>query len=390
MSWERVIGQERAVEALRHAVEGARVAQAYLFHGPDGTGKRAAALALAQALLCERRGTPGAPAGDACGRCLACTRAARLVHPDLHVLFPRPKDAEQADLNARLARLAAEPYAAVDYRRLPTLDGKKGTNKQAIYTVALVNQDLRRALALHPVEGRATVAVLTDAEAMRAEAANAFLKLLEEPRPHVTLVLTAERPEQVLPTILSRCQRVRFDPLPPEAVEAALVERAGVPSGQASLVARMADGSYTRALALLDGEDLQALRERALRFVRAAYALRAAEMPAIVEEMAGLGREPLKGLFAQLLGWVRDLLVARAVGAGATLVNVDQAEAVHRFVAGVPAARLDEMAGVVEEAAGLLERNAHAGLLLTTLAHALHDAMHGRPRPRLYTPLAGG
>src|SRR5690606_18859085 len=141
-------------------------------HGPDGAGKRAVALALGPALLCDRRGTPGAPDDDACGRCLACTKAARLVHPDLHVLYPRPADAAPADLGARLRRLAEEPYAAVDYRRLPSLDGKKGSNKQAFYSVALVNDELRRALALRPVEGRRIVAVITDAEAMRPEAAN--------------------------------------------------------------------------------------------------------------------------------------------------------------------------------------------------------------------------
>src|SRR5690606_24446621 len=120
--------------------------------------------------------------------------------------------------------------------------------------------------------------------------------LLEEPRPHVVLVLTTERPELVLPTILSRCQRVRFDPLPPEAVERALVARSGVAEDRAALVARLSDGSYTRALSLLEGEDLQALRERALAFARAAYALKPEEMPLLVEQAAALGREPLKGL----------------------------------------------------------------------------------------------
>ena len=375
------------MDVLRRAVAAERVAHAYLFHGPDGTGKRAAALALGRALLCERRGTEGAPADDACGRCLACTRSARLVHPDLHVLFPRPSDADPADVVARIRRLAEEPYAAVDYRRLPTLDGKKGSNKQAIYNVALVNEELRRALSLRPVEGRRIVAVVTDAEAMRAEAANAFLKLLEEPRPHVVLVLTAERPDRVLPTILSRCQRVRFDPLGPEDVEGALVARAGVPADRAALVARLSDGSYTRALSLLEGEDLQALRERALAFARAAYAMKPDEMPLLVEQAAALGREPLKGLLVQLLGWVRDLVLVRAAGDAAPLVNVDQAEAIRRFVAGLPGARLDEMAVAVEEAAAMLDRNVHAGLLLTTLGFALHDAMHGRPRSSLVAPL---
>jgi DNA polymerase-3 subunit delta' len=386
MAWDQVIGQDRAVQALRAAVAGGRVAQAYLFHGPEGTGKRAAAIALGQALLCEQRS-----AGDdsGCGTCGACRRVAKLGHPDLHVLFPRPRDAEPADIAARLALLAENPYTAVDYRRRASLDGKRATNRQAIYSLALVDKEVRRSLSLHPVEGRATVAVITDAEAMRDEAANAFLKLLEEPRPHVTLVLTAERPDQLLPTVLSRCQRLRFDPLPPEEIERALIEREGISPSRAALAARLADGSYTRARTVLEGEDLQELRDRALDLARKAFMLRPTEMPGVIEAAAGLGREPLKGLLAQLHGWIRDLNLARTLGADAPLVNVDQAESIHRFLERAPSARLDRMAKFVEEASELLERNAHSALLLSTLAHALNDAMHGRPRESLHAPLTG-
>ncbi len=390
MAWERVIGQERTVAALRAAVGGERVAQAYLFHGPDGAGKRAAALALAQTLLCERRGADGVSTDDACGTCSSCSRASRLIHPDLHFLFPRPKDTEPSDIAARLAMLAEDPYRAVDYRRLPSLDtGRAGRNKQAIYNKELINEDLRRALSLRPVEGGVTVAVLTDADAMNDVAANSFLRLLEEPRPHVKLVLTVERPDSLLPTILSRCQRARFDPLSPEQIEEALVQRAGAEQGRAAVVARLADGSYTRAQAILEGEDLQDLRERALEFVRAAYTLRPSDVPAVIESTAAMGREPLKGLLSQLSGWVRDLVLARSMGSEAPLVNVDQAEPIRKFLERAPAARLGEMAQHVEEASEMLERNVHAVLLLSTLAHALHDAMLGRPRPHLHAPLTG-
>src|SRR5688572_9558913 len=158
MAWERVIGQDRAVAALRPAVGGGRVAQAYLVHGPAGAGKRAAALALAQALRCERRGGGGAPADDACGECHSCTRVARMVHPDLHFLFPRTSEADPHDVAPRLALLADDPYTAVDYRRLPSLDAKRGRNLKPSYPVALV-RELRGALALRSVENGAVVAV---------------------------------------------------------------------------------------------------------------------------------------------------------------------------------------------------------------------------------------
>jgi len=391
--WATVIGQERVTDALARALEGDRVAHAYLFHGPEGVGKKAAALAFAQALLCERRGR-GAPAGDACGRCLPCTKAARLLHPDLHVLLPYPKQSSDAsdplpeDYPERLRRLAANPYAPVDYRRLAKLDGDAPSNKQVEHRIRPLHEQVRRALGFVPVEGPRAVAVVADADAMRMEAANAFLKLLEEPSAHAVLILTAERVDQMLPTILSRCQRLRFDPLPPEVLEAALAEREGVEAGRAAFVARMADGSYTRALALLSSEDLAHHRQLALEFVRRAYALDVTKLMPLVEEVAKLGREPIKGLFSLMLGWVRDLVLYRTTGQTDALVNVDQAEAVQAFVARLPQARLDAMATLVEEAAGLIERNVHTTLLLTVLAHALHDAMRGRPRERLFAPLS--
>ena len=132
---------------------GGRVPHALLFYGRDGVGKRAAALELAKTLQCERG------AGEACGRCLACTKVGRLLHPDVHVLLPAPKDADTDDLRARLETLAKNPYATVDFVRRPSLDDPaKTSNKQAFYPVA---RNQRRAPAgdelpsgRGPVQGR--------------------------------------------------------------------------------------------------------------------------------------------------------------------------------------------------------------------------------------------
>ena len=392
--WSRVIGQARAVETLAHALASGRVAGTYLFHGPAGSGPRAAALAFAQALLCERRGRPGGPPGDACGACPACAKTARLVHPDLHVYLPFPKVSKGADKDdrpddyaERLAALAAEPYAPVDYSQRAGLGDDGLSKKQVEHRKRPVNELLRREMTFVPAEGRHVVGVLTDADHIRTEAANALLKLLEEPGPDVVLVLTAERVENVLPTILSRCQRVRFDPLPPETIEAALVARAGLAPDVAAVTARMADGSYTKALEISGSERMQAHRQLALDFVREAYVGRADRLAPLVQTASSMGREALKGWFDLVALWVRDLVLARAIGPGAPLVNVDQAEAVHKFVAALPDADLDAMAGLVAQAADAVEANGHAGLVVTALAFGLRDAMHGRSSGRLVTPL---
>ena len=197
MSWRNLIEQPRVVETLQRAVASRRVAHAYLFYGPDGVGKRAAALAFAQTLQCEQGGD------DACGACRACDKVSRLIHPDVHVLLPHPSDADPADIAERLRRLAEHPYAAVDFVRRPSLkDATAASNKQAFYAVGRINAELRQSMSFRPMEGRYKVVIMTDADLMRIEAANAFLKLLEEPGPQTVFILTTSRPDRLLPTIL--------------------------------------------------------------------------------------------------------------------------------------------------------------------------------------------
>ena len=395
MPFSDVIGQDRATGVLGHALAAGRVAHAYLLHGPAGSGTRAAALALGQALLCERRGT-SAPPDDACGACSACTRAARLVHPDLHVYLPFPKTSPQAtrderppDYAERLDRLAADPYAAADYRARAKLGDDAPSTKPVEHRRIPMGPDegFERDMRFVPVEGRRTVGVLVDADRIRVEAANSVLKLLEEPGPSTALILTAERLDAVLPTIVSRCQQVRFDPLAPEAVEAALVGR-GIEPARAAFVARMADGSFTRALELVGSEALAEHRALALTFLRAAYSGRPERLSPVVDRAAALGREPLRQWLGLVTAWVRDLVLARAAGAdAAAIVNVDQAGEIAAFVAHLPDADLGAMAGLVEQAGGALAANASPALVLAVLGHALADAMRGRATPHLATPL---
>ncbi len=383
MSWTHVIGQQRIVQALQRVIDTERVAHAYLFHGKDGVGKRAVALALAQALLCET----GRPIP--CGTCNACHKVERLIHPDVHVLIPQPNDADTADVTARLQRLAEHPYATIDYLRRPSLrDPEKTSSKQATYTVGRINEVLRRTMSFRPVEGRYKVAILTDAHLLRTEAANAFLKLLEEPGAQTLFLLLTDRVDRLLPTIVSRCQRLRFEPLDTVQIEQALVQREGLDPDRAATIARMADGAYSRALDLAENEDLLAGRELVIDFFRLAYVHNIDKLADHIEQVSRLGREPVKGLLDLMLRWIRDLMLYRTLGAAAPIVNIDQAEAIAKFCTHVPKADLEAMVRLVEEARELVERNVQLGLIWTVLAQAVGQAMQGPHPGRLYVPLA--
>ncbi|MEZ4699391.1 MAG: DNA polymerase III subunit delta' [Rhodothermales bacterium] len=383
MAWSSIIGQERAVDVMRRGLEQQRLAHAYLFYGPEGSGKRAAAIELAKALQCER------DQPEACGECLPCQKVARLIHPDVQVLFPYPGDVDETEVAERLRLLAENPYAVIDFIRRPFLnDASKVSNKQAIYTVARMHQELRRSMSFKPVEGRHKVAILTDVEFMRVEAANAFLKLLEEPSPRTVFILITSRTDKLLPTILSRCQRLRFDPLSNEAIAAALESRAQMPPDAAKMLARMSNGSYSAALELAGNEELLAHREQVVEFMRLAYTGHIDKLSDRIVSLGALGRERLKGWLILLMSWIRDLLLFRHQREQALLVNSDQGETIQKFCDGVPRANLEAMIGYVEEAMALIGRNTHVSLTLTVLALSLHNAMHGRPVERLYVPLA--
>ncbi|MET0386942.1 MAG: AAA family ATPase, partial [Polyangiales bacterium] len=184
-AFAHIAEQEGAVRVLQHALDHDRVAHAYLFEGPSGVGKERVAIALACTLLCRT-----ARSGQTC-ECNTCQRVRAGNHPDVRVF--RPRDEGDRNLQVELIRSELLPFTK-----------------------------------FAPFEAEAACVIFPEADVSfpvhHAEAANALLKTLEEPRPRVTFLLLSERPDRLLPTIRSRCQRVRFRPLGAAALERILRE----------------------------------------------------------------------------------------------------------------------------------------------------------------------
>ena len=221
MVWQRVRGHEAQVEGFRRAVRRGRLAHAYLFTGPPGVGKRLFAVELAKALLCE--GNTGDEL-EACDRCPACAQVEAGTHPDF---YPAARPADALEFPIELMR------------------------------------ELCQGFALKSARGRGKVVVIDGADDLNRESANCFLKTLEEPPPRSVLVLIGSSPDRQLPTIVSRCQVIRFTPLPPETVGELLKAQGVDDPALRERLARLSGGSVGRALALAEPE-LQQFR-RALR-----------------------------------------------------------------------------------------------------------------------------
>lgn len=221
-SFSTLVGQDAAIGRLRNERKKNRVSHAYLFEGVPGTGRQSMARGYAGEILCL--------SGTACGECRPCRLLDRGVHPDVLELPREPRE-------LRLARMV-ERSGPVDVEHEPLLSF----------------------LHLKPVEGDRRVVIIPDAERLRSEAANAFLKTLEEPPGQALLLLTTSARDRLLPTIVSRCRREATLPLSEAVVTKLVVERAGVDEASAFSAARAAEGSLGLALRLVEGETLATWR----------------------------------------------------------------------------------------------------------------------------------
>lgn len=210
-----VKGQAKALGLLARLLESGRLPSALLFHGPEGVGKTLAALEFGRALLCGERGG-AAP----CGACPACAASAQGRHPDLK----RVDAAYQASL----------------------LDEEEG--RQRTWRVKTIRH-LRRDMEMHSLLGSWKTAVIEDAEKLEPEAANALLKIVEEPPEKTLWILTTSQKDRVMKTIQSRCFHIGFAPLPDEIIKEILINN-GCERSHAERLASLAEGSASRALEL--------------------------------------------------------------------------------------------------------------------------------------------
>ncbi len=312
-----VIGHDWAVSLLLSAISSKRASHAYLITGPEHVGKTTLARLLAQALNCTGPNVP-------CGVCRACQLVAAGKHPDLHLVAPEG-------------------------------------NTLKIDQVRALQHDL----ALSPMEGRVRVAILEGMDRATSEACNALLKTLEEPNPHVVLILTAPEADALLPTMVSRCQLVALRPVALETVRTALIERWGVKDDLAERLAHLSGGRLGWAVQAAQDAEILARRNQLLddlvqlvdqgRVERFAYAEEMSRDAAAAREMLRLWQT-----------WWRDVMLL-ASASSAPLTNQDRMDALQAHAARFGAERASAAAAGLGRALGQLDHNVNARLALEVL-----------------------
>lgn len=313
-----IIGHDEIVKTLTGALISGRVAHAYLFSGPRGVGKQTTALAFARALVCSRPS-----GGDGCAVCDSCSRLDRGIHPEVRVIRP------------------------------------DGTTVK----IGQVRQ-LAAGVRLGPEGGGRAVRIVDEADTMTAEAANSLLKTLEEPLPGVVVILITTRPQAILPTILSRCQHIYFQPLLKHQLVRGLAGISGEPRERLLLAASLAGGSLGRALELLSG-GLEA-RDRAGRMIRDLAGAGVEEALALAAGVSA-EREEVAPLLDMIILWLRDILLYNETGDPGHLINADRLDEISILAGRYTTGRLLDMIAGTDSARARLSSSANVQLALEAL-----------------------
>ena len=310
MTFAEIPNQSAVKALLRQSVQRQHVAHAQLFRGREGGAALALALAYAQFLNCEAR---AADADDSCGHCPACTKTAKLAHPDLNFIMPVTttktvaKDAVSSKFMAEWRAFVLDnPYQGFnDWMQHIGAENKQGniSKDEAVQILKLVS--------LKAFEARFKIVILWLPEFMHPAAANAVLKLLEEPPPATIFLLVSHAPEQLLPTIISRVQPVVVRPFSEDDITVFLRDAYQVPEVKARQVAQLAEGSLGAAIASRDANADHDYFEFFRDWMRLcfSYGSKAADILKKSEEFQKLGRENQKELLSYSLSLVRKVLL---------------------------------------------------------------------------------
>jgi len=336
MGFENIEGHVQQIERLKNRIRLGRAAGAYIFCGPEGTGKKMVAAAFARAANCPEKPAEG------CTTCASCAKILRGAHPDVHYLGGRsPEQPEAAEV--RPAR-----------RKAP------GESREIkIDDVRLLQQEI----SLRPYEARCSFFIVDDAHLLNPEASNAFLKTLEEPPKNSAIVLVTDKPRLLFKTIVSRCWTIKFSALPQEEFVRALRARLALDDAELRYRALACEGRLGYGLAQ-GAADLVTAKNRIIDY----FIL---QPDPSVENSFIQDREQLKESLQVLAGLFRDISVYKAGAEACRLINGDRRDLLERIAGQSSFARIDQAVRAIQESLRALEQNANTKLVLANVLAAV-------------------
>ena len=306
MNFSQIPGQKEIKAKLLRSVKEERVSHAQLFTGPEGCGSMAMALAYARYVSCENRTDY-----DSCGTCKSCVKYEKLIHPDLHFVFPVIKGKKATDpvsdnyLEEWREFVKRSPYFTLNN----WMDSIEVGNAQGMIFASEASEIIKK-LSLKTFESDYKIMIIWLPEKMHQATANKLLKMIEEPPEKTLFLLVSEEPDKVIPTILSRCQLVKVPSFNSSDIEKYLTDRFSIAPDKASDISRVSNGNITRAIELCENEDSSlANLERFKSLMRFAWKRDIVSIINWSEEISTTGREAQKNFISFSMRLLRENLM---------------------------------------------------------------------------------
>ena len=310
-------GQAQAIRILQKEIATSSISGAYLFTGPAGVGKTLTALTFAKALNCKKEKM------DSCDECSSCQKIEHRNHPDVRIIAPEN-----------------------DSIKIEQIRNLKRESSYKLY------------------EGRKKVWIIEEADKFGLAAANSILKILEEPPPQTVLILISQTKEELLPTILSRCEVIRFFPLPLQEIEKIIAQQLPQGSNKIHILAKLARGRVEEALHLIKEENTLKIREELLNALRRNMNLE--EMFKLAAQWANYKGKELQRFLDMILFWFRDILIL-GQGGKEWLINYDKVEELAREKDKYSTEEIKRIMETIEKARYYLKSNVSQKLVLESL-----------------------
>lgn len=365
MFFRDVIGQEGIKHRLIQEVNEGRIPHARLFCGPEGVGKMPLAIAYARYLCCSRRTET-----DACGVCPSCVKFNKLVHPDVHFVFPIVNKAKEKKevcddyLTEWRPFVTEHPYFNLNH----WLKEINAENSQALI-YAKESDEILKKLSLKSSEGGFKITIVWLPERLHEVCANKLLKLLEEPPEKTIFLLVSEAPELLLSTILSRTQRINVPKIDEADINRTLQERYHILPADSAAIAHLANGNFIKALETIHlNEENQLFFDLFVSLMRLSYQRKIREMKMWSEQVAGMGRERQKSFLGYCQRMIRENFVFNFHQRDLTYMTMNEQNFAVRFAPFVNERNVMGIMDELSEAQLHIEQNVNAKMVFFDFA----------------------
>jgi len=365
MFFKDIIGQDATKERLIKSVKTQRVSHAQLFAGPGGSGSLALAIAYAQYIACSNRQDT-----DSCGECLSCKKYNKLIHPDLHFVFPviKPKGVDKpvSDdfINEWRQIISQSPY----FTDNQWFDKMGAENKQGMI-YAHQSDEIIRKLNLKSFESEYKVMIIWLPERMNPTCSNKLLMMIEEPPVKTLFILVTEDEEDIISTIRSRCQMIAVPPIDSASLRKAIEKLPEAEDHDLNNLIHLSRGSYCMAMELMKPDDQTVFNlDRFKELMRNAYGRKFTDLFKWVEVLAGIGREKQKTMLTYFIGLLRENFIYNLRNRNLTFMNSQEEEFSKRFSPFINERNIIELAEVFETAYNHIEMNGNPRIIFTDVA----------------------